>query len=188
MKIAIATKSLDKIEGIKKAFSRFFEINEDDIEFYSNSVESGVSEQPFEDETYQGAQNRTNHIREEFRDMDYYISCEAGIDFNFGQYFNVQVVCIYDVASKSYLWGKSAGWSIPPEDIIKIKRENLDIYLREKGLNSIDELLGPDNARNLAVAQATELALASKKLRKNWGKVPQFFYKDIFYNIPAVGI
>lgn len=167
MKIAIATKSLDKIEGIKKAFLRFLEITEEEVEFYSKSVESGVSEQPLEDETYQGAQNRNNHIREEFSDMDYYISCEAGIDFNFGQYFNVQVVCIYDSASGTYLWGKSAGWSIPSEDIEKIKKENLDIYLREKGLNSIDELLGPYNARSMAVAQATELALASKRLRKN---------------------
>lgn len=165
MKVAIATKSLDKIEGIKKAFSRFFEINETEIKFYSRSVKSGVSEQPFEDETYQGAQNRTQNIMKELPNMDYYISCEAGIDVNFGQYFNVQVVCIYDSKSKTYLWGKSAGWTIPSEDIEKIKNENLDIYLRGKGLNSIDELLGPANARSTAVAHATELALSSKKLR-----------------------
>ena len=165
MKVAIATKSLDKIEGIKKTFSRFFEINETEVEVYATSVESGVSEQPFENETYQGAQNRTNNIMKEFSNMDYYISCEAGIDVNFGKYFNVQVVCIYDSKSKTYLWGKSAGWMIPSEDIDVIRQRNVDIYLREKGLNSIDELLGPDNARSIAVTHATELALSSRKLK-----------------------
>ncbi|MFQ9263980.1 MAG: inosine/xanthosine triphosphatase [Clostridia bacterium] len=165
MKLAIATKSLDKIEGIKKAFSRFFVLNESEIKIYATPIESGVSEQPFGDETYQGAQNRTNNIIEKFPNMDYYISCEAGIDVNFGKYFNVQVVCIYDFKSKTYLWGKSAGWMIPSKDVDEIKRENLDIYLREKGINSIDELLGPNNARSVAIAHATELALCSKRLR-----------------------
>ena len=167
MKVAMATKSLDKIEGIKKAFSQFFEMNETEIEFCSKSVETGVSEQPFEDETYQGAQNRTNSIIKDLPGMDYYVSCEAGIDINFGQYFNVQVVCIYDYKSKSYLWGKSAGWSIATEDIDKIKEKNVDFYLREKGINSIDELFGTSNSRSLAVAHAVELALASKNLKNN---------------------
>ena len=89
MKLAIATKSLDKIEGIKIALSRFFVLNESEIKIYATPIESGGSEQPFGDETYQGAQNRTNNIIEKFPNMDYYISCEAGIDVNFGKYFNV---------------------------------------------------------------------------------------------------
>lgn len=167
MKVAIATKSLDKIEGIKEAFSRVFKMKDSEFEFYSKSIDSGVSEQPFMDETYQGALNRVEGIREEILDMDFYISCEAGIEIAFGQYFNVQVVCIYESKSKTYLWGKSAGWSIPSEDIEKIRNNTLDSYLRGKGLNSIDELLGPSNSRSLAVAQATELALASGRLRNN---------------------
>lgn len=164
MKIAIATKSLDKINGIKEAFSRFFEINEAELEVYFQSVKSGVSEQPFGEETYKGALNRVNCVKAEIPEMDYYISCEAGIDVTFDQYFNVQVVCMYDSKSKTYLWGKSAGWSIPSEDIEKIQKDTLDSYLRGKGLCSIDELLGPSNSRSSAVAQATRLALASRKL------------------------
>lgn len=164
MKIAVATKSLEKIEGIKKAFSRFFEINE--IEIFSKQVKSGVPEQPFDDETYKGALNRVKCIQKEMPEMDFYISCEAGIDVNFGQYFNVQVVCIYDSKTKKYLWGKSSGWSIPNGDIKRIKESNLDSYLKGKGINSIDELFGPSNSRSLEVAQATELALASRILLK----------------------
>ena len=165
MKIAIATKSPDKITGIKQSFTRFFE--ETEIEFYSNSVESGVSNQPFDSETYQGALTRLNCIQSELPGMDFYISCEAGIENTFGQYFNVQVVCIFETKTQRIFWGKSAGWSLPINDIEIIRNNTLDTYLRGKGLTCIEELLGPSCSRSAAVAEATWLALASGKLRKD---------------------
>lgn len=164
IKVAIATTSTEKIDGVKKAISRFFQIKESEIEFYSKSIDSGVSEQPFGDETYEGALNRVNGARKEFPDMDFYISCEAGIENAFGKYFNVQVVCIFEAKFQMFFWGKSAGWSIPYKDIEIIRKNNLDSYLRGKGISSIEELLGTSNSRRAAVAQATELALASGKL------------------------
>ena len=167
LKVAIATTSIEKIDGIKETFSRFYHLEQSEIEFYSMSVESGVPRQPFGNETYAGALNRVNAIRKKIPDMDFYISCEAGIENAFGNYFNVQVVCIFETKSQMYFWGKSAGWSIPSEDIEIIKRVTLDTYLREKGITSIEELLGTSNSRSSAVAQATELALASGRLRNN---------------------
>ena len=146
---------------------RFFQVEEADIEFYSMAVESGVSSQPFDDETYQGALNRVKTLREKVPEMDYYVSCEAGIESAFSQYFNVQVVCMFETKSQMHFWGKSAGWSIPSEDIEIIKKNTLDTYLRGKGLTCIEEILGLANSRRAAVAQATELALASGKLRNN---------------------
>ena len=128
LKVAIATKSPDKITGIKNAVSRFFNLKESEIEFYSKSVASGVSEQPFDSETYQGALNRATGIQELLPGMDFYISCEAGIENMFGQYYNVQVICILK-SNCTPLWGKSAGWSIPTEDIEIIRENNLDTYL-----------------------------------------------------------
>ena len=165
IKVAIATKSPDKVSGIKDAISRLFCMKESEIHFYSTSTDSGVSEQPFGDETYVGALNRINSVKKEFPGMDFYISCEAGIECAFSQYFNVQVVCIEN--NSKIFWGKSSGWAIPSEDIEKIRKNNLDIYLREKGISSIEELLGSSHSRSAAVAQATELALASGKLRNN---------------------
>ena len=164
LKVAIATRSAEKIAGVKEAISRFFQMNESEIEFYSESVGSGVSEQPFGDETYEGALNRVNGVRDTIRGMDFYISCEAGIEKAFGQYFNVQVVCIFETNSQSFFWGKSAGWTIPSKDIETIRNSNLDSYLRGKGITSIEQLLGTSHTRRAAVAQATELALASGKL------------------------
>lgn len=164
LKVAIATSSHEKICGVREAISRFFDVKESEIELYSKSIQSGVSEQPFGDETYEGALNRVKGVKKEFPEMDFYISCEAGIENAFGQYFNVQVVCVFDSKSKMILWGKSSGWAIPAKDIEDIRKDNLDIYLRGRGINSIEELLGSSNSRRAAVAQATELALASGKL------------------------
>ena len=166
MKIGIATKSPDKIAGIKEAISRFFNLENHEIELYCQAVESGVSEQPFDSETYQGALNRATSIQESLPGMDYYISCEAGIENVFGQYFNVQVICLITSNGKT-LWGKSSGWVIPNQDIEKIRKNNLDTYLREKGISRIEDLLGPSCSRSAAVAKATWLALASGKLQND---------------------
>lgn len=45
-----------------------------------------------------------------------------------------------------------------------IKNSNLDNYLKNKGITSIEQLLGSNFSREKAIAEATELALASKKL------------------------
>ena len=163
MKVAVATKSSDKITGIKETILRFFNLKENEVDFFSKSVNSGVSEQPFDSDTYQGALNRATGIQEEIHGMDFYISCEAGIENAFGQYFNVQVVCILMSNGKT-LWGKSSGWTIPTEDIEIIRKNNLDKYLRDKGITCLEDLLGPSYSRSAAVADATCMALASGKL------------------------
>ena len=165
MKVAIATSSPQKIAGVIDSIFRFFKLKESELEIYSKAIESGVSEQPFGDETYQGALNRLKGLKNVFPGMDIYVSCEAGIENAFGQYFNVQIVCL-DYNSQIF-WGKSSGWTIPSEDIETIKKINLDKYLRGKGITCIEELLGPSNSRSRAIAQATELALASGNLRNN---------------------
>ena len=162
MKLAIATNSVDKINGIKSAFSRFFNLKDTEVEIFHQAVESGVPEQPFDEETYLGAQNRVKSlISSEDTNADYYVSCEAGIESCMGIYFNVQVVCIFDKEARKFVFGKSAGWQVPTEDIEVIKEINLDSYLRRKGISKIEELLGTEYSRADAVAQAAEFALAS---------------------------
>ena len=86
--LVIATTSQDKIEGIKTAFLNYFPADEYEITIYSGKTDSGVSEQPFGNETYQGAYNRINNMRKQYNkffdsqgiNVNYYVSCEAGID------------------------------------------------------------------------------------------------------------
>jgi len=163
MKVAIATESHEKIKGIKNAFSRFFDVKDAELEVHYEPTDSGVSAQPFDAETYEGARNRVDNIKRFNKERhDFYVSCEAGIECLAGIYFNVQVVCIFEVATQKYLFGKSFGWQIPSEDIEIIKEKHLDSYLIDKGIKSLEELC--PYSRNEAVAQATELALAVRKL------------------------
>lgn len=163
VKVAIATTSTEKIKGFIKGFSRFFDVEESQIEIYSKRTESRVSEQPFDSEIYQGARNRVEGIKW-LTNFDFCASCEAGIESFAGKYFNVQVICIYEVKTQQYFWGKSAGWQIPTGAIEIIKESNLDEYLKDKGVKCIEELFGTRNSRKESVAQATELALYSSKL------------------------
>ena len=54
MKVLIATKNQGKIEGAKRALLKYF----NNIEIQGVPVESNVSEQPVNEEIYNGAKNR----------------------------------------------------------------------------------------------------------------------------------
>ena len=177
--IVIATTSKDKIDGILEAFMNFFPEEEFEIKFYSGKAESSVSDQPFGDETYQGAYNRINSIREKYEsslsgqgiNVDFYISCEAGIDDTnkvfMGEkitpiYVSEQIVCIYNPENDSYSFGKSSSWTIPEKDIEEIKRTDLDRYLRKRectGLHDVGD--GKYITRKEAVKEAMMSAIAS---------------------------
>ena len=59
MKVLIATKNQGKIEGAKRALEKYF----DNVEIQGIPVESNVSEQPVNDEIYNGAKNRVKNLK-----------------------------------------------------------------------------------------------------------------------------
>ena len=54
MKVLVGSKNPVKIASVSEAFANYF----DDLEVVGIEVESGVSVQPVNDETFIGAQNR----------------------------------------------------------------------------------------------------------------------------------
>ena len=60
MKVLIATKNQGKIEGARKALLNYF----DNVEIEGIPVESNVSEQPVNNEIYNGAKNRVKNLKE----------------------------------------------------------------------------------------------------------------------------
>lgn len=189
--IVIATTSKDKIEGIKTAFIQFYPEEAFDLKIYATKVESGVSEQPFGNDTYQGAINRINNIREKYEqqfkeqgiNIDFYVSCEAGIDDTNKTiingkvsilYASEQVVCIYNPNNDSYTFGKSSAWTLPQKDIEEIINTNLDIYLRKRGCTGLHDV-GNGNyiTRKDAVIEGTRSAIASSLFIERSSK-----YKD----------
>ena len=177
--LVIATTSEDKIQGIKEGFLQYFPEESYSIKIYSSKAESNVSNQPFGNDTYQGAYNRITNIREKYEeafnkheiDINYYVSCEAGIDdtnkvFINGNiipiYSSEQIVCIYNPENDSHCFGKSSSWIIPEEDIEEIKNTDLDQYLRKRGYTGLHDV-GNGNyiTRKDAVIEGTRSAIAT---------------------------
>ena len=181
LRIVIATTSKDKIEGIKEAFYEFFPREKFDLGIYAGKTESNVPEQPFGNDTYQGAINRIENIRRKYEEFlkehnmtaDYYVSCEAGID-NTNKviikgkeqclYASEQIVCIYNPVDDSYFFGKSSSWTIPQKEIKEIKEENLDKYLQKRECKGLQDIAnGKYITRKEAIKQGAVSALASSE-------------------------
>lgn len=77
MKLLIASTNPVKLQAPQEAFHQVFG---EKVEVEGTSVNSGVSEQPMtSDETYQGASNRLQAIRET-PGYDYYVAIEGGVE------------------------------------------------------------------------------------------------------------
>lgn len=119
MKILIATKNPGKIEGAKRAFSKYF----DGFEIIGVPVSSDVSDEPVNDEIYQGARNRVNNLKKYAKenniDTDYYISIESGITNNLGRWAIINIALIED--NNGYeSFGTSSAFPVPDKYVDKI--------------------------------------------------------------------
>lgn len=120
MKVLIATKNQGKIEGAKRALQNYFE----DIKIEGIPVESGVSEQPVNDEIYNGAKNRVKNLKKYAQknniEADLYLSIESGITNSLGRWMITNIAIIEDNNNfESY--GASPSFPVPDcvvQDII----------------------------------------------------------------------
>ncbi len=112
MKVLVATKNQGKIEGARRALSRYF----DNIEIEGIPVESNVSEEPVNEEIFQGAKNRVKNLIK----ADLYLSSESGIYNSLGRWMVTNLAVIEDNNDfESY--GTSASFPVPErlvQDII----------------------------------------------------------------------
>ena len=172
--IVTTTKSEDKIMGIREAFLKYYPQEEFEIKIYSTKAESDVPAQP-----YQGAYNRISNTIKDYGEslikqgviVDYYVSCEAGIDdtnkviINGKErslFLSEQVTCIHSTKDNTYFFGKSSSWTIPEKDIEEIKDTNLDQYLRKRGCTGLHDVgNGRYITRRDAIREGTCAALAS---------------------------
>lgn len=124
MKVLMGTKNPGKIEGAKKALEQYF----NNIEIEGISVESNVSEQPFDEEILLGAKNRVKNLKkyaeENNIDADLYIGTEAGITNLLGGWFNYNLAVIEDKNGLQSI-GSSQGFEIPETYIEDIKKTDL---------------------------------------------------------------
>lgn len=124
MKVIVATKNPGKIEGAKIAFSEYFK----EFEIEGIPASSDVSEEPVNDEIYEGASNRVKNVRkiakEQGKEADYYIAVESGITNKLGAWTIINIAVIEDKNGfKS--WGVSSGFPVPQKYVDEIINTDL---------------------------------------------------------------
>ena len=124
MKVLIATQNKGKVEGAKRAFEKYFE----NVEVVGISAESNVSEQPINEETWQGAKNRVKNLKhyakENSLDADYFVSIESGMMNLLGSWMIVNIAVIEDKNGLESI-SCSPGFPVPERLVNKIREIGL---------------------------------------------------------------
>lgn len=136
MKVLVGSKNPGKVQGAKNALEKYYQ----NVEVIGVKVPSGVSEEPIDDEIYQGAKNRvealTVYAKENNIDADYFMAVESGMTNRLGKWMITNVAVIADKFGKMG-YGTSASFPVPEKMIEKIKTETLG--------NVMDELFNKNN-------------------------------------------
>lgn len=119
MKILIATKNPGKIQGAKEAFENYF----DTFDIEGISVSSDVSEEPVNNEIYEGARNRVDNLKkyakENHIDAEYFLGVESGITNLLGKWVIINIAVIKDKNGYES-WGTSPAFPVPDKYVDEI--------------------------------------------------------------------
>ena len=113
MKVLVGSRNPVKIEATKDAFSKFF----DNIEVVGIEVDSKVSNQPINQETFEGAKNRVMELRKINKEKNlgakFFVGIEGGIIKLYSRWFAFSAVCIMDEKGRIG-FGTSPHFELPP--------------------------------------------------------------------------
>ena len=119
MLILVGSKNPVKIESVKDAFEKYFS----NIDVKGVDVSSGVSDQPVNDDTFKGAQNRAEALfvinKANKMGAQYFVGIEGGILNICGKWFSCGCICILDDKGKAG-FGTSSHFSLPMNIIEKL--------------------------------------------------------------------
>ena len=128
MKVLIGTKNPGKIEGARRALSKYYK----DFDIEGVKVDSNVPEQPVGVETYQGALNRVNNLvnyaRENNIYADMYISVESGMTQELG-FWAITNIAVIKNANGEMGVGSSGSFPVPNKSVESIKKETLGVVM-----------------------------------------------------------
>lgn len=124
MKAIIASKNPGKIEGAKRALEKYF----DNVQVEGIAVPSDVSEQPLNEEIYDGAKNRVRNLKEYCKsagiEADLYMSIESGINNLLGNWLITNLAVIED-SEDFESWSTSASFPVPEKYVNEIIQTDL---------------------------------------------------------------
>ena len=95
-KVLIGSGNSVKIESTRQSFSKFFK----PVEVKGFRVDSGVSAQPFNEDTFTGAKNRAERVKrindEQCLNTDFFVGIEGGVLQLHNRWFQFTVIYISD--------------------------------------------------------------------------------------------
>jgi non-canonical (house-cleaning) NTP pyrophosphatase len=117
----IGSTSKRKIEIAEKVLKELFD---DEVSVEGFKASSGVSETPFDTETFDGAKNRAMQSREASPDAAYWLGVESGLVERYGHMYE-EAWCVAISSSGEEFYGYSSGLKVP--DIILNKMDELKL-------------------------------------------------------------
>ncbi|RKU38646.1 hypothetical protein C6496_05480 [Candidatus Poribacteria bacterium] len=95
-KVLIGSENSVKIESTRQSFSKFFK----PVEIHGLPADSGVSAQPFNEDTFTGAKNRAEHVKrindEQSLNANFFVGIEGGVLQLHNRHFQFTVIYILD--------------------------------------------------------------------------------------------
>lgn len=117
MKVLVASQNPVKIAAVASAFSNFFS----DCQTTGKSAPSGVADQPLNEATFAGAENRARFLLENHADQaDYFVGIEGGLIHCFNTWLALGAVCIMNSKGVKGL-GISPGFQLPDKIIARLQ-------------------------------------------------------------------
>lgn len=177
MKILVGSKNPVKISSVKDALKNYF----DNIEVNGIEVESGVSVQPINDETFVGAQNRAMRLKElnssQNLGAELFVGIEGGITKQFNKWFAFGCMCILDTNGRMG-FGTSPHFELPQTVVDKLLQ---GIELGDV----VDEIMNQKNTKQKhgAIGFFTNGVMNRKELYIEGLKVAAipFLHKELFF-------
>ncbi|MGC9444696.1 MAG: inosine/xanthosine triphosphatase [Candidatus Methanospirareceae archaeon] len=100
MKVLVGSRNPVKVDATKVAFAQFF----DAVEVLALAVSSGVSAQPIEDETFEGAEHRAERVRvlndEQNLHAQFFVGIEGGIKQLRQRWFAFGATCVINARGR----------------------------------------------------------------------------------------
>ena len=137
MKVSIGSLNPVKISAVEKAFQMRFK---EKSFFCYHKVPSGISDQPYNDETRIGAVNRAKMTLKAAEQAEYGVGIEGGIEIRDDIAF-VNAWCAIVDMEGNVNFGHSFGVPLPKVIMNKIKNEGMELG------DAHDELVGETNTK-----------------------------------------
>lgn len=177
MKVLVGSKNPVKIDSVKEAFVNYFK----DVEVEGREVDSGVSHQPVNNDTFIGARNRVLKLKElnltEKLSADLFVGIEGGIVKQFDKWFAFGCMCVAD-NSGNVGFGTSPHFELP-DSVVEKLLEGIELG------DVMDEIMNQRNTKQKhgAIGFFTNGVMNRKELYIEGLKVAviPFLHKDMYF-------